>query len=483
MFDLSQSSRRQLSQLGVAHPALMAHARLFVLLALLVPLFFGLHNLVLAGVPRVEIRFVPQDVAVPVSVPVEVPVERVVERIVYVPVERVEPAPGTATSQSPVDDIGVASPANEEPSVPSPEASEASAVEGAAGAPVVAVPGPGSVLTAASASAAPIAAASVEEPDESVEADSLAAPVVEAPAPVAAAASVGASLSVVSSEIHQAATGANRGPFVAAAPSYYVAPADVAPAEDEASLGAVDEQAVDEQPEGAVDEGVETAVTMLSPEDAAAAEAANIVATAGVEAVEAQPVGENGDVTATSQEAGAAEEAPTASTAGEQPGEDVAADVESPARPVFQEVAANLGQASVAAKLRPDLAANGTAASAPADSEDEAAAAEDEATAAEDEAAPGTERVATGGAVSSEDVDTSAPDDEPVAEDRGGSAPTLAANDSTVTTRWDGADDTVADDDQEAVASDDVRADAPALNESVTPVSNSSESLVVDPQS
>src|SRR5689334_15640854 len=101
MFELSQSSRARLGQLGAAHPGLMARARLFVLLGLLVPLFVGLHDLVREGVPRVEIRFISQDVPVPVSVPVEVPVERVVERIVYVPIDRSEVASGVETSQSP----------------------------------------------------------------------------------------------------------------------------------------------------------------------------------------------------------------------------------------------------------------------------------------------------------------------------------------------------------------------------------------------
>lgn len=73
-----------------AHAAFRTQARLFGLLALLVPLFAGLEYLVREAVPRVEIRLVSQDVpaAVPVLVPVEVPVERVVERIVYVQGDR-----------------------------------------------------------------------------------------------------------------------------------------------------------------------------------------------------------------------------------------------------------------------------------------------------------------------------------------------------------------------------------------------------------
>ncbi|HZO27531.1 MAG TPA: hypothetical protein VFH48_16255 [Chloroflexota bacterium] len=62
----------------------IARLRLFVLLALLVPLFAGLQFVVREGVPRVEVRLVAQDVQT--TVPVEVPVERVVERVVYVPV-------------------------------------------------------------------------------------------------------------------------------------------------------------------------------------------------------------------------------------------------------------------------------------------------------------------------------------------------------------------------------------------------------------
>lgn len=68
-----------------------ARLRFFVLLALLVPLFGGLHALLTAErAPQVEVRFVPQ--AVPVIV--EVPVERVVE----VPVERVVDATATPTA-------------------------------------------------------------------------------------------------------------------------------------------------------------------------------------------------------------------------------------------------------------------------------------------------------------------------------------------------------------------------------------------------
>jgi hypothetical protein len=74
-----------LSEWLAAYPGLAARVRLFGLLAVLVPLFVGLQQLARDGVPRIEIRFVTQDV----PVPLEVPVERVVERVVYEPVERI----------------------------------------------------------------------------------------------------------------------------------------------------------------------------------------------------------------------------------------------------------------------------------------------------------------------------------------------------------------------------------------------------------
>lgn len=79
----SQVVRARFGRLAAARPAWMARARLYFLLLLLLPLFAGLQYLVQEGVPRVEIRFVSEDV--PVVVPVERVVDRVVERVVYVP--------------------------------------------------------------------------------------------------------------------------------------------------------------------------------------------------------------------------------------------------------------------------------------------------------------------------------------------------------------------------------------------------------------
>lgn len=100
MQDASRAVRARLGQLALARPALMARVRLFALLILLMPLFAGLQHLVQEGVPRVEIRFVSQDV--PILVPVERVVERIVERIIYVPVEQdVEPEPGALQTITP----------------------------------------------------------------------------------------------------------------------------------------------------------------------------------------------------------------------------------------------------------------------------------------------------------------------------------------------------------------------------------------------
>lgn len=92
----------QLTMAARAHPSLVARLRLFGLLALLLPLFAGLEHLVQDGVPRVEIRFVSEDV--PVVVPVERIVERVVERVVYVPVpEPAEEAGAPPAEERPAD--------------------------------------------------------------------------------------------------------------------------------------------------------------------------------------------------------------------------------------------------------------------------------------------------------------------------------------------------------------------------------------------
>jgi hypothetical protein len=78
---------------------LWPQARLFGLLALLVPLFMGLQYLVQESVPQIEVRFIAPDA----QSAAQPPAERVVERVVYVPIEKAEPAPlrqpGTSLSQ------------------------------------------------------------------------------------------------------------------------------------------------------------------------------------------------------------------------------------------------------------------------------------------------------------------------------------------------------------------------------------------------
>ena len=192
---------------------LTPHLRLFGLLALLVPLFLGLQYVVREGVPRVEVRLVPQDVQT--TVPVEVPVERVVERVVYVPVDRETSQPvtrGTDLAQTglpitsdlaaqpegrPSDEppaVAVASAPDAAPSVASaePEATTAPlagtvALAPPAPAPVVAAP-----VVARAVPVAPVYFAPVEEEvAEEAEADEFVAE-AEAPAddwePVAEAA-------------------------------------------------------------------------------------------------------------------------------------------------------------------------------------------------------------------------------------------------------------------------------------------------------
>lgn len=63
---------------------IVARARLFVFLTMLVPLFSALQAVLEDGVPGVEIRIVPRDVTV--EVPVDVVVERIIDRLVFVPV-------------------------------------------------------------------------------------------------------------------------------------------------------------------------------------------------------------------------------------------------------------------------------------------------------------------------------------------------------------------------------------------------------------
>ena len=93
MTDVSRARIPRLRRPSWTGPSVVARARLFGLLALLVPTFAGLQYVAREGMPSVEIRFVSRDVPVEVGVPVEVPVERVVERVVYVPVPLSETAP------------------------------------------------------------------------------------------------------------------------------------------------------------------------------------------------------------------------------------------------------------------------------------------------------------------------------------------------------------------------------------------------------
>jgi hypothetical protein len=95
MQDAGRAVRDRIGQLAAERPGLMARLRLFGLLVLLTPLFAGLQYAIGEAVPRVEVRFVPQDV--PIVVPVERIVERVVERVIYVPVPA-DAIPATATA-------------------------------------------------------------------------------------------------------------------------------------------------------------------------------------------------------------------------------------------------------------------------------------------------------------------------------------------------------------------------------------------------
>jgi hypothetical protein len=72
------------ASLGLSRPRVVAQARLFVFLTLLVPFFGVLRGVIADGVPAVEVRVVPREVTV--DVPVEVVVERIVDRLVFVPV-------------------------------------------------------------------------------------------------------------------------------------------------------------------------------------------------------------------------------------------------------------------------------------------------------------------------------------------------------------------------------------------------------------
>ena len=79
--------------LRLSRPRVVAQARLFVFLTLLVPLFGVLGGVVADGVPSVEVRVVPREVTI--DVPVEVVVERIVDRLVFVPVPTVTLHPWT----------------------------------------------------------------------------------------------------------------------------------------------------------------------------------------------------------------------------------------------------------------------------------------------------------------------------------------------------------------------------------------------------
>jgi len=81
---LTESSGRYATGVG-------SRLRVFALLALLVPVFAGLHYLALETAPRVEVRVATQEPAVLDSVSAQP--ERVVERVVYVPVAKSETAP------------------------------------------------------------------------------------------------------------------------------------------------------------------------------------------------------------------------------------------------------------------------------------------------------------------------------------------------------------------------------------------------------
>ena len=117
--------RARLGRFAESRPGLAARLQLFGLLLLLVPLFAGLHYLIGAGVARVEVRVVSQDV--PVIVPVERIVERIVERVVYVPV----PADGSPQTAAPA-----SSPTPSVAGTPTPASGvPGGATAGAAGAP------------------------------------------------------------------------------------------------------------------------------------------------------------------------------------------------------------------------------------------------------------------------------------------------------------------------------------------------------------
>lgn len=92
MPDDSRLARRRRRLAARAQDGVPANVRLFVLLALLLPLFGGLQYLAQEAAPRDVASTAPPRVVE--AVPVLVRVERPVERIVFVPVERLDEATG-----------------------------------------------------------------------------------------------------------------------------------------------------------------------------------------------------------------------------------------------------------------------------------------------------------------------------------------------------------------------------------------------------
>ena len=99
MREMAESSSARSARLRGARPAMVARARLFVFLTMLVPLFGAFQALLEAGVPRIEIQIVPRNVTI--EVPVDVVVERIVERMVFVPVPTVTLHPWTRSLWKP----------------------------------------------------------------------------------------------------------------------------------------------------------------------------------------------------------------------------------------------------------------------------------------------------------------------------------------------------------------------------------------------
>jgi hypothetical protein len=478
MFELSRSGQVRLGQLSAAHPGFIARMRLFGLLALLVPLFVGLQGLVREGVPRVEIRFVSQDVPVPVSVPVEVPVERVVERIVYVPVDR--SAPGVETSQSPLERLTAAGPTAEAlgaAATSDEDVDAAATAEPAAPVEAATVAAP---YTVPSFARAPVISIAAPEEEEAVEDVGVPEEAPTSP-PEVVASSVGASLASASGEIHQAAVGVSRSQPIVPAP-VRAAP----PVEDEA-----DAPAAAEPPDDAVVDD-SAAATKTPDAEAATPEDANH--------------GGGGVAAAVPDQANdAADEAPAAPATAEQSSEETA-EGEQPSTPVFADVAANLGYATAAVGFHP-ASATESAEAAPTDEQavaDGQAAAEqtpdEQAVAAEQSPADDQpESAATTVAdaqpddqVSDEQASMASatnPDVAPVdgadagavAEDRHDDAP---SDDAAVAARPEDADDDQqVGADQDAGAPDDVRADAPHQADAPAPVSNTPDTIFIDPQS